>query len=279
MALLGDPVTLLEDPATLPKEDDHTAGRDIYDGHETAWKKLRFTDPDNPTDPKPAEKLYNFIDGDSGNTLLGAGTDRDDVYRAGHGSDYFQAKKGNDHLFGQTGNDSLYGNEGNDQIYGGDSADFPHGNEGDDTLWGDGGADALWGDQGADTLHGGDLHDIIHGGPDRDTLYGEADGDFLYGEEGDDTLFGGPGNDHLEGGPGDDSHDGGEGGDAFWFRTGDGHDRILGFEPKVDRIVVDGVAETQIRYSSDASGTSTVVTWGDPAAGVVLVGVPADAFA
>jgi hypothetical protein len=64
------------------KQDDHTAGRDIYGSHGDAWETLRFADPSNPTDSKPADLLYNFIDGTSANNAQD-GTNRDDVHRGG----------------------------------------------------------------------------------------------------------------------------------------------------------------------------------------------------
>jgi Ca2+-binding RTX toxin-like protein len=264
---------------TLLNQDDHTAGRDLYGDHTVAWQRLRFTDPDHPTDPAPANKLYNFIDGDSENDDTGAGaTDRDDVYRGGDGSDHFSGKRGDDHLFGQNGTDALTGDQGNDFIYGGEGFDIGHGNEGNDSLWGDEDADVLSGEQGEDTLSGGEGQDNLSGGDGPDLLYGDAGRDWLDGGEGNDSLFGGADNDTQTGGPGDDQQNGGEGSDLFRFDTGHGHDRILNFEPGIDRISVRGVADSAIRYTGDGVG-STLVTWGDPSTDVVLVGISADAFA
>jgi Ca2+-binding RTX toxin-like protein len=98
------------------KQDDHTAGRDIYGSHGDAWETLRFADPSHPTDPKPADLLYNFIDGTSANNAQD-GTNRDDVYRGGFKDNTFHGRDGDDHMFGQNDQDHLYGEDGNDHGY------------------------------------------------------------------------------------------------------------------------------------------------------------------
>ena len=192
---------------STPTEADLLTGRYIFGRHGDAWNKLRFADPSRPGDAKPADKLYTFIDGDADKTVLGTGTDRDDVYRGGYGDDQFFGRRGDDHLFGQNGDDDLRGGEGNDHIYGGEGSDHLDGGEGDDRIWGD------------------------------------------------------------------------EGADDFRFDAGHGHDRIFDFEPGTDSISVMtvGVAKSQIRYSDDGAG-NTLVTWGVPDSGVVLVGVDAGQF-
>jgi Ca2+-binding RTX toxin-like protein len=275
MALLTNSVTLLGNPVALLEQDDHTAGRDVYNSHADAWKKLRFVDPDHPTDPKPADKLYHFINGDSGNNLLDFGTNGDDVYRGGHGMDHFRGKGGNDHIFGQNGADYLEGEKGNDHIYGGAGNDSGFGGDGNDTMWGDAGVDVFYGDQGTDVLHGGTQGDFLHGGAGADQIYGEDDRDWLYGDKGDDFLYGGKGDDWLYGGKGNDHLYGGEGKDVFVFDKKDsGYDTIYDYDAKKDDIDVNGVKDKDLHHEYKKG--DTYITWGDHDSSIKLVGVHLD---
>jgi Ca2+-binding RTX toxin-like protein len=150
---------------------------------------------------------------------------------------------------------------------------------GDDRLYGDAGIDLLIGSEGDDTLWGGDDSDALNAGPGRDTLHGEAGGDIVSGGEGNDVLVGGDGPDGYTGGPGDDTLESGkdQDQDLFFFKAGDGHDRIRDFEPDHDILSVLGRTPDQLHYTSDGQG-NTLVTWGVPDTDVLLLGVPPDAF-
>ncbi len=63
------------------------------------------------------------------------------------------------------------------------------------------------------------------------TLSGGAGIDVLYGHAGNDTLNGAGGADYLNGGTGNDTLTGGSGADRFVFRTGDGLDTVVDFNP------------------------------------------------
>lgn len=78
---------------------------------------------------------------------------------------------------------------------------------------------AMWGGHGADTLAGGNVDDALYGG------------------RGNDTLNGGEGNDLLRGGKGRDTYE-----FDLGFRYAPGFDTIVGFDPKHDKIVVNGGA-------------------------------------
>ena len=62
------------------------------------------------------------------------GTDGDDIFIGGSGSDTIHAGIGDDALDGGAGNDALYGDAGNDFLDGGTGVDALHGGEGNDTL-------------------------------------------------------------------------------------------------------------------------------------------------
>jgi len=76
---------------------------------------------------------------------------------------------------------------------------------------------AMWGGSGADTLAGGNIDDALYGG------------------RGNDTLNGGEGNDLLKGGKGRDTFE-----FDFGFRSSPGFDTIADFNPKKDKIAING---------------------------------------
>ena len=148
-----------------------------------------------------------------------------------------------------------------------------------DTLTGDYGANVLSGGFGADSLSGGYGADVLYGNQDDDALYGNQDADVLYGGQGNDALFGGAGDDVLYGNLGDDLLQGGAGVDLMWggpgadiFRftsppdsvgpAGGVFDRVLDFEPGVDKLDLRGVRAGAGSYSFqiDDGPDGTVVT-------------------
>jgi Ca2+-binding RTX toxin-like protein len=108
-----------------------------------------------------------------------------------------------------------------------------------DVLFGHAGDDHLYGRDGADTIEGNEGSDYIEGGLGNDPrLSGGAGNDILLGQQGNDQLYGEADNDRLNGGLGDDRLDGGTGLDTYFYRTGQGQDRIVDAD-KVGAIVFD----------------------------------------
>lgn len=106
---------------------------------------------------------------------------------------------------------------------------------------GNGRAEAIFGSNRDDALNGAGGADTLTGGDGHDRLSGGAGDDRLEGGGGTDRLAGGAGADTLSGGAGPDVLAGGAGADAFLFGVAENgsRDRILDFEPGLDRIVVD----------------------------------------
>ena len=67
---------------------------------------------------------------------------------------------------------------------------------------------------------------------------GNAARNEIFGNAGDNVIRGEDGNDYLGGGKGDDQLFGGADNDEFVFRDGDGHDRVMDFEPGQDQIAL-----------------------------------------
>ncbi len=80
---------------------------------------------------------------------------------------------------------------------------------------------------------------------------------------GDDTVIGGSGSDFLIGGQGRDVLTGGAGRDTFAFSQWDGQDRITGFEPGIDRIMLRGVPPEAVGAVRLGCGECANLTWAD----------------
>jgi Ca2+-binding RTX toxin-like protein len=94
---------------------------------------------------------------------------------------------------------------------------------------------------GNDTIAGGLRNDVIAGNGGNDLIYALNGNDMVSGGAGDDTLYGGGGDDRMAGGAGADLLNGGYGNDVFVYAgagesSGAGHDSILVFDARVDRI-------------------------------------------
>ncbi|WP_207481823.1 calcium-binding protein [Arenibaculum pallidiluteum] len=133
--------------------------------------------------------------------------------------------------------ESLGGSDYADMLKGTDGANDLHGGKGNDSLYGQGDDDELLGGDGNDVIDGGFGADFAHGGKGSDTVFGGAGADRLEGNQGSDTIYGQMGRDLIDGGSGDDVIVGGSNDDTFLYNfraprqdTGDGHDRIVGFE-------------------------------------------------
>jgi Ca2+-binding RTX toxin-like protein len=200
-------------------------------------------------------------------TLSGANDASATVTRAG--SAQVQGSDGSNLLLGGTGNDTLLGGSGSDTLLGGFGHDVLRGEDGRDRLEGGDGSDTLNGQGGNDTLLGQNGADLLDGGAGNDVLDGGANADVLKGGHGNDTLRGGAGNDTLTGGAGNDQLTGGTGADVFVFGLGDGTDRIIGFDPVADRLLLDATLwgdtttdpATVVAQFAAVSGPDTVFTF------------------
>jgi hypothetical protein len=105
-----------------------------------------------------------------------------------------------------------------------------------ETFLGRAGPDRIDAGAGDDIAQGGGGDDVLRGEAGDDTLNGGRGADVLLGGPGDDVLRGGAGADRLDGGPGRDTLYGEAGPDVFVFAPGTGRDRIMDFEPGIDRI-------------------------------------------
>ncbi|MFV0301243.1 MAG: CAP domain-containing protein [Paracoccus sp. (in: a-proteobacteria)] len=177
-----------------------------------------------------------------------AGTDRIDDIRLGAAADRVNGLGGHDWIAGGGGNDRLKGGSGNDRLLGQNGADTLLGEEGSDIVSGGGGDDRLIGGDGQDHLHGGSGHDQIIGQVGKDRLAGGGGNDQLRGNSGTDRLDGGAGHDRLYGGSeadtlvggtGNDTLYGEAGSDSFVFQGVTGRDRVMDYQPRADRILID----------------------------------------
>ncbi len=106
-----------------------------------------------------------------------------------------------------------------------------------------------------------------------DLIFGSSRGGGLYGAAGNDTIKGNDGHDFIIGGDGNDTLIGGDGSDTFAFHHGDGHDKIVDFDPDggfghQDFIGIDSTADMSIHKS----GKDTAVEFSDGTT-ITLVGV------
>ncbi len=87
----------------------------------------------------------------------------------------------------------------------------------------------------------------------RDRIIGSNKANILSGNAGNDSITGLAGNDIISGGVGKDVLSGGDGKDSFVFDTqavfnaADGHDRLLDFAPRQDRMILDRTTFTAVR--------------------------------
>ena len=115
------------------------------------------------------------------------------------------------------------------------------------------GSDLLWRRDGRDTLIGCVGPNTLIGGCGNDSL---ADGDSLMRDWGADTLQEGGGNETLIGGQGYDLLAGGAGVDTFAFHTGNGGDRIAGYQVGIDRLMI---GDTMLPRSVSRFSTKDVI--------------------
>jgi Ca2+-binding RTX toxin-like protein len=227
-----------------------------------------------------------------GNVILGVGNDKFVNLKQmagsvdlGAGDDVYDGAAGTvtGPIRGGAGNDRLTAGAGNQQMFGGD---------GDDSLDGGAGNDALDGGAGLDTVSyatagAGVTVSLATTGPQAtggagsdsltaiENLSGSGYADILTGNGSANRLAGGAGGDRLAGGGGADRLEGGAGGDVFVFTapsdsTAAGQDRIVGFEPGVDKIDLLGLGPVSLSWQSLADGTGAYALVTAVAAGGTL---------
>ncbi len=86
------------------------------------------------------------------------------------------------------------------------------------------------------------------GGVNDDTLSGTALNDIIVGADGDDLFFGGAGDDIIIDGAGVDTMEGGDGADTFVFLNDGRLDRVVDFDPGMDKL---DLSDYPLLYSPD----------------------------
>jgi Ca2+-binding RTX toxin-like protein len=204
-----------------------------------------------------------FLGGDGPDTLVGHGGE--DSFVGGAGLDRIIGGAGRDRVDAGPGNDVVKTEGGDDTVWLGDGDDTALSGDGDDTVYGGAGDDVIKASLGDDIIHGGEGADNISGWRGRDTIFGGHGDDVIRGDFDEDRIEGGPGNDRLLGGPARDT---------FVFRMGFDEDRLLDYNPvleKLDFSLHEGVDSYQDLAISQV-GTSVVIL--DGAGGrIVLAGV------
>ena len=193
------------------------------------------------------------------------------------------------------GSGTLTGTNGAERLYGQGGADVLTGKGGADTLDGGAGADKLYGGDGADRVIWDAADLVADGGAGVDTLVlrsatavvlaatDQVAGDAgvtkgfenvdaglclssvsLTGSDAANQLIGGYGDDWIAGGRGADVLTGGLGADRFVFAARGGVDHVTDFAQGVDRLVLQGIAATQVSWTEVGGDTrvdlgSTVV--------------------
>lgn len=226
-----------------------------------------------------------LIGGEGADTL--GGSLRHDLLRGGGDGDLLIGSNGNDRLFGEAGDDTLVGGNGRDILIGGGGADRMNGGSGKADLADYSGAGAsIWvrlstGDGLAGEAIGDSLVEIenLTGSAFSDTLEGSNARNVLRGSSGADVISALSGNDVLSGDAGNDTLTGGDGADQFWFRPGEGADRVndfvagaaagdvirlFGFGPAFDTFA-------EVRAAAVQVGADTFIDFGSSS--ITLVGV------
>lgn len=97
-------------------------------------------------------------------------------------------------------------------------------------------------DDGSNRIRTGRDNDLVDGNGGNDFISLGRGNDVGVGGAGNDIIVGGRGEDILTGGLGNDKLYGGQDADIFVFKTGDGHDKVIGFEDGVDLIDLSGTS-------------------------------------
>lgn len=171
----------------------------------------------------------------------------------GDGNDSITGTRGNNVLFGGAGNDTLYGGGGADQLDGGSGANILYGGTGDDVFYVRSRRDRVRErpNQGADTIQSA-ISVALPANVENLTLIGTAN---IYGtgNSSDNRIIGNRGNNRLNGGRGTDtvSYELATSGVTVSLATtrgqatGDGTDRLIGFENLTGSIYNDTLTGTR----------------------------------
>ncbi len=207
----------------------------------------------------------NITGGNSGDTITTHATfQMDDVLNLAGGFDKANiALRGDDVVNLGAGIDTLVVNA----ILAGDGANVSLG------AFTDGAGYAGSASQGTDSIvftgvdylsfNGSNSNDTASGGSGIDRLYGNGGDDILSASSNADRLFGGAGADTLTGGSGNDQMTGGADADVFVFSktTYAGTDKIFDFEDGVDKILISGGTNANIKsITSIGGGDDTLIT-------------------
>jgi Ca2+-binding RTX toxin-like protein len=116
----------------------------------------------------------------------------------------------------------------------------------------------------------GGSNGAIVGTSAADRLNGTAGNDLIQGLGGDDWMYGRSGNDTFEGGAGRDWIHGEAGADVVRLQRGTGTDKWMDFQDGVDKIGLNGLAYSQLKFRYDPTWKYTFI---QDSAGTDLLGL------
>jgi subtilisin family serine protease len=192
--------------------------------------------------------VANLIAGGGQNDYL-LGLDGKDTLRGGSGDDRLDGGLDNDRMEGGTGNDYYYvdstsdlvveaSDAGNDRVY--STATYSIGDNVEQLIL-----------QGSANING-------TGNSGNNKITGNSGNNLLAGGNGNDSIDGGAGNDTIVGGAGNDTMSGGGQADIFRFGTsGQGADRIVGFNTGADKFDLTNLTFT----GRSVAGSDTILTY------------------
>lgn len=245
------------------------------DGHYMAW--ARVTDAfGSASYPVKTEFTFQAPSSPSPPSPPAAPADpAGQVLAAQHPGDAVNGTAGADTISAGDGPHVLFGADGNDSISGGAGFNVVNGNHGDDTIAGHSTVgDWLSGGQGNDLVTAGGGLNVVNGNLGDDTLVGGSGHDVLRGGQGADSIVAGSGDAWISGDRGDDTIQAGAGSDVIFSFSGAGSDRVLGFDPAHDHVLIGPGSNATVSQV----GADTVVDLGGGDR-LVLVGVQSTSLA
>jgi Ca2+-binding RTX toxin-like protein len=171
------------------------------------------------------------------NLFGGEGNDVIDTYS---GNDTLSGNAGNDFLSSGDGNDALSGGSGHDSLFGGDGNDTVDGQLDFDILFAGFGHDDSFGGDGNDTMYASTGADKADGGTGNDWMDLDAGSDWAIYTAGFDTIRAGSGNDYIDVTNATDDKL------TLVVEAGFGHDQIAGTNNRVDKVVFEGIASSDV---------------------------------
>lgn len=115
---------------------------------------------------------------------------------------------------------------------------------------------------GASVLQGNDLDNVL-------TIL--ADNGIMDGGKGNDTLVGNSGTNNLTGGLGDDVLQGLTGDDYYIYQAGDGRDTIVDTAGSADKLVLNGIATSDLSWAKSESGQDLLIGFASHASDQITV--------